>query len=553
MNKFLSRFLFIFKPTYTKLVWLYLFSVGYYSYLLIYSSYQDSLILRPDFEESNNQIQQRVYNETNNESSCVLPKLNPWDPTIRKQMKEPKSRIKKCSPAYEPLTSLKNGRLRVNCHHAINDYETKIDAWKRLDTKEGNVPGCDIIEIGCWRFWFIRVYWFVHTQIVETQTLKNNSNQPDFYWIVVDTVSMSMLQRALPKTIKVLEEKYQAVNINSRTNAYGMFFGEVYDYNKDPWCDIPLDDKNFIGFDFKQSGYVTHSSEDWVLGVTNWAQCIGFKHKQFDHYVRPFWQRLGTGFFPTDKDRLEKSYPNLLVQFQMLLRQCKQTHNYVFEHLMQFASSYKQQPKFSIVWPVLLTHNDDTQLFYEDDYFADYFEKLHEKAKNAFYFLSRRPRRSFWERFPFTMCRNVFETSSSLMRQLKQNSQQLVSHFDLHASAFQIAKFSHTWNETTDFNQPMSPVNNRTFIGSSIFHQMTQPRICENMGIPSHYCICLQETQQLNDKQLELQAAQTLIDFINYKLKISEYNELCQSHKISTTYPIQLEELKQKELKHSNA
>lgn len=34
----------------------------------------------------------------------------------------------------------------------------------------------------------------------------------------------------------------------------------------------------------------------------------------------------------------------------------------------------------------LLTHNDDTQLFYEDDYFAGYFEKLHERAKNAFVF-----------------------------------------------------------------------------------------------------------------------------------------------------------------------
>ncbi|KAI6177731.1 hypothetical protein M3Y97_00940000 [Aphelenchoides bicaudatus] len=486
------------------------------------------------------------------------------------------------------MTSLKKGILRdhftstfflpfltpkcfYRCLHAINDYKMKIDNWTLIDKEKGSIPGCDVVEVGCWRF-SVRVYSFIHTQIVEKkQTKTTQTNRPDFYWIVIDTISMSMFERAMPKTMRVLEEKFKAVKfsylnkvgLNSRPNAYAMFFGEKYNFDKDAWCAIPLDDKNYISFDFKRAGYVTHSSEDWALGVMNWADCIGFERKQADHFMRPFWLRLQTGVMSSGRFAIQRSYYDAKMYLNTFDRSCRQEHHYIFEQLLQFASAYKDQPKFSIVWTVQLAHDSNVELFYEDTFFADFFEKLHEQTKNAFVFFQSDHGARFGavrkipiigtlednNPFLYVSVPEHLRKNKNLMNQMKTNSQQLLSQFDLYASALQIAKFGQEWNETTKFSQPMSSIANKTLHGSSIFHQLNQPRDCESLSIPREYCICLQESQRLNDENLALKVVKALIDFMNYKLENSGYKDLCQKHAISSKYQIQLEELKQKDPK----
>jgi hypothetical protein len=59
-------------------------------------------------------ISRRVFGEPTNLTSdtCVLPKLEPWDPEVQKRMKRPDPIV--CTPTLKQLTSLENGTLRVN-------------------------------------------------------------------------------------------------------------------------------------------------------------------------------------------------------------------------------------------------------------------------------------------------------------------------------------------------------------------------------------------------------------------------------------------------------
>ncbi|KAI6171017.1 hypothetical protein M3Y97_01096300 [Aphelenchoides bicaudatus] len=360
-----------------------------------YGATKQKIVIDPD---DPNEIELRVYGKHKNQTNgCILPKLDPWDVSILLRMSKPKqTKVNKCKPTLEKLTELKNGILRVvdsnsnqnatecsyRCLYAVNDYEIKTGNWARVDNVNGSVPGCDLVEVGCKHH---SNYSFIHTQIVESQfnvtTKSDSAKQPDVYWVILDSVSTSMFKRAFPKTERVLMNKFKAiefpylnkVELNSRPNAYAMFFGERYKYD---WCKTPLDDKNFIGFDFQKAGYVTQQTEDWALGAINWSNCIGFKKKQVDHFMRPFWLKLDMG---------SKKY-NSKLSWRMLNRSCREEHHYLFEQALQFANAYKTRPKFSFTWIVQLAHNFNSVLFKEDERFAEFFKKLHKKSKNAFVF-----------------------------------------------------------------------------------------------------------------------------------------------------------------------
>jgi hypothetical protein len=76
---------------------------------------------------------------------------------------------------------------------------------------------------------------------------------------------------------------------------------------------------------------------------------------------------------------------------------------------------------------------------------------------------------------------------------------------------------------------------------------MKQPRNCDNLRIPFDYCLCQQESVDLDQPQLAQRVAQTIIDSINQQIDASPYGKLCKHHKISPDYPIRLEEFVQEE------
>ena len=63
-------------------------------------------------------------------------------------------------------------------------------------------------------------------------------------------------------------------------------FGHAPDYSNSSFCSEYLDGDQFIGYRFKDDGYVTMMNEDWSMGIFNTHGCKGFKRTPMDHYMR---------------------------------------------------------------------------------------------------------------------------------------------------------------------------------------------------------------------------------------------------------------------------
>jgi hypothetical protein len=121
------------------------------------------------------------------ENVCILPKLDPWDDEVQQVFPNPGSTPRECVPSITILTSLNNGVLKTNwrfsllswfppncyyrCLHVIDDYSMKQDEWARIDNKKGVIPGCEIVEVRCYK-WFWFHYRFMHVQIIEKYVVR---------------------------------------------------------------------------------------------------------------------------------------------------------------------------------------------------------------------------------------------------------------------------------------------------------------------------------------------------------------------------------------------
>uniref|UniRef100_A0AC35GAM3 Uncharacterized protein n=1 Tax=Panagrolaimus sp. PS1159 TaxID=55785 RepID=A0AC35GAM3_9BILA len=338
--------------------------------------------------------------------------LDPWDPSIRKHLSPSKNPMKYCKPKVPKITKLENGLIFIypqsntniscqwRCLFPKSDYAIKWGNWTVAENGTSKPP-CDIVETECKKQEkngsFKNFYKFLHQQIYREGPLPTdempsiqNSEKPDVYIIVIDSVSESQLIRSLPKTVHMLREYYESitfrhlnkVGINSRPNGFAMLLGKsVYaipktpmsrghesDYSHQSYCKKYLDNDQFIGFRYQDDGYVTMLSEDWALGVFNWPDCIGYKTKPVDHYMRPFQLRFEGNLKAKD------------MTWIIHKGSCKETFNHQVEYLQNFINAYPDKPKFSLTWMINLAHNDHNALYHTDDYFYQFFKSNQEKV-----------------------------------------------------------------------------------------------------------------------------------------------------------------------------
>jgi membrane-anchored protein YejM (alkaline phosphatase superfamily) len=138
-----------------------------------------------------------------------------------------------------------------------------------------------------------------------------------------------------------------------------------------------------------------------------------------------------------------------------------------------------------------LAHDDQNALSHADDYFYHFFNSTRTDLDNSFLFVMG----DHGNRFGKVRQTNVGEIednnpcifmsapknlrrNDTLIDNLRENSKELITHYDIYATMVEIA----------------NPSNPRTpdplIKGSSLFRSLPQPRTCGRLRIPFEYCIC---------------------------------------------------------------
>ncbi|KAI6177730.1 hypothetical protein M3Y97_00939900 [Aphelenchoides bicaudatus] len=511
-------------------------------------------------------------NAAKTSKSCRLPNLDPWDKTISNLINKKHDPFIGCIPQYETRSYLSSsGRLWIKdpksgavndencfyrCKHAISEHELYYSDWILIDKQIGAQPNCDIMEVKCEIGLFKRTtYKYQHVQIIEKYKqhfkqinitfldLRSTNHKTAllmFTFIIIDSASTCHFKRAMPLTEKFIQNELDAVVFpylnkvghSSQYNAYGFLIGEQLEplsFNnndqsnkKDNWgdqlCKLSMNNRTLYT-DFQHAGYRTLHFEDSANTIFGYPGCVGFTENEIEHNMRPFTLPL---------NGLKKFHDPELHEI-MTTKTCREHHDYVMETLVQFMDKYKGVPKFSINWLVWLSHDEMDDLFHVDEQFRKWFDVNGQKFANSFVFFMSDHGQKIDEIFktdigkiedknPFLtlIVPEKLRSNADFMEQLKRNSKQLLSQYDIYSTLVEILEESHKWTEKTQFtNIPLYKSSTKQLIGSSLFHPLKQPRNCDNLIIPFKYCMCEQPFKLVNDYKLLEKIASKIIDKMN--------------------------------------
>ncbi|KAH7729894.1 Protein K03A11.4 [Aphelenchoides avenae] len=482
-------------------------------------------------------------------SECRLPDLDPWDPTINPFLNANKNPMKDCKPSFRSLTELRDGEVQLvatanrtqgacqfRCLYPKGDFNIDYGKWLPIDSSK---PDCDVVEVQCTNAKGKKFYKNLHVQVykqkrtdshVETNGTSsafesvvghgagnkdddNSQRAPDVHVILFDSVSSSQFFRAMPR-------RQQAYTINKSP------FGETRnpEHPLSYYCQRHLDNETFIGFDFQRLGYRTLMSEDWALGVFNWPNCYGFKDTPVEHYMRPFQIRLEG-----------HKYKDAELRKMVYQRQCREPHEYNMDYLTKFIDAYEHEPKFSITWMSYVSHDDTNGLYHVDDGFYRFLRAYKEKLRKSYLIVMGDHGLRFGRvratkvgatednnPFLFVAVPEKERSDMALMRTLKENSRQLVSHYDIYATMADVCKMA---ANTTVL--PPTARSTRPLIGSSLMRPLRKPRNCGSLRIPFDYCICEYFSEERKNKKLAVKLSQILVDRMNDELESQKVANVC--------------------------
>ncbi|KAH7723870.1 Protein K03A11.4 [Aphelenchoides avenae] len=478
---------------------------------------------------------------------CVLPKLDPLDASILPYLNPNYDPMRNCKPTFVPMTRVRNGRVEVvpelesarnltdcefRCHYPQGDYKSRLGEWLNISL----TPDCDVFEVHCRDGSGNTTYEYVHTQIFTNRT----GVVTHVHIIIFDAVSSPQLMRSMSKSLRFLGEELGAINfrylnkvgLNSRPNAYTMLFGN----DPDDWavCKKALDNEPFIGFEYQRRGYKTMMAEDNSFGsALNWPNCTGFEKTHFNHYMRPFQLLYEDS---KEKDAWKR---------KLFDDQCRGKHLYLFDYFKDFLDAYADKPKFSIIWPVNLAHNEVNGLYPVDDIFLKMLKDYKSKLNNAFLFVMgdhglrytgiRTTKQGEIEENNPALVMTVPEhlrKNKQLMANLKANSRQLTTHYDNHATWVNIARECDRMTSDTPFDRLNTSTWNVTLLGASYLYpfNMSKPRNCANLRVYSGYCICQNQAKNITvEKQpLARRIATFLVGHINDFLQTKKALDICK-------------------------
>ncbi|KAE9418207.1 hypothetical protein Angca_000965, partial [Angiostrongylus cantonensis] len=441
--------------------------------------------------------------------TCPFELPDPWDSAILKYVDVKYGFLKDCAPnvTLQPITELKNATVTIKehegfscearCINYVDDNNYEATGWKSIEKNEFK---CDFVETSCRSN--TTTNRFIHTQISEqtspNEKILNSLENLDVHLIVIDSVASTQIIRlvALPRTINFLLHgmgaiefrKFNKVGSNSRPNAFATLLGKTTeavvrtqmnlptieaDFTYKQLCKQYLDDYPYIPLEYMKAGYKTFGGEDYVTSVLNYPDCYGMKRKQFHHIYRTKNKVQGTRHL---------TYFIILLKFLLFLKcrpfylrlskddelksiheksVCRESRNNVVDYLSKFLDSYKVNlflglSKFSLSWLVDLAHDNTHDLYRADYDLYEFFVSNRDAEANTDFGKQEGNNPFLYVITP----RNLRHTT--IYNQLRRNSEELVTHHDLHSTFKDILYVVEKYvlsNENTTFSATVNDYN----------------------------------------------------------------------------------------------
>uniref|UniRef100_A0A0N5C068 Sulfatase domain-containing protein n=1 Tax=Strongyloides papillosus TaxID=174720 RepID=A0A0N5C068_STREA len=536
---------------------------------LIYSFY--GLI-----EHNCDKIVDAKYRIKNNDLSCDFNECKPW----------PKDYIlwfnrKKKSPPCKPVNKnlyyyIKDDMIfvrdevksKINCNYTCyskRNYE-KLDIAKNVTINGKAILECDVPWVKCYNEENEKVYENIELVLKKLNatfeerrdflkpgySLPNDVKKYSFHVIVIDSLSYYNALRALNKTRSVLlkhggiEMKY--LNIqgeNSMPNAYGFLlnkfkdnvednsFGrptKINDWGLEDPCYVPLDNTTFIFDYYKKMGYLTLYADDFFLETFEWPDCVGFTTEYTHHSTR-----VRQLFNSNDTKKIIRGdFKNKCYLFGQDL----------FKYHEDFLQRYSNQPTASLTWQTNLVHSDIDNIFEQDEYLSEYFERNSKYYKDSFLIIMAdhgfrlgRFMNTEIGRYeylnPYLLIKPPADLleNEELIGNLKANSIKHISHLDLYATFLDILTEGPKNNFTNLKPYDLSNVVNDKIKGLSLLRPLPdENRSCYDMNIPSRYCLCQPKYTKLVRRQsteIFRKLEEVFIKDINKQLEHDNLKEIC--------------------------
>ncbi|CAH1254860.1 Hypp1424 [Branchiostoma lanceolatum] len=263
---------------------------------------------------------------------------------------------------------------------------------------------------------------------------------------------------------------------------------------------------------FKNRGYATLFAEDMPGFAAFNLRLNGFKEQPTDHYMRPFWHTIDEG--PTF---CYGSVPK---------------HVMMFDYLKEFQLAYEiYRPRFGFTFLTQISHDDLNiiELVEKDllDLLRGLYEGKHLEDTILIVFSDHGPRYGnmretlqgkIEERLPFmsiVLPESIKRNHPDVLKSLQQNSDKLSSPFDMYATLADVIG-----HQDSAIGPPRA---------ISLFTKIPANRTCQDAGIETHWCSCLQWKSIPPEGGVAMKVAHFLVEHINALTK--PYVSLC--HQLS--------------------
>lgn len=386
---------------------------------------------------------------------------------------------------------------------------------------------------------------------------KNDSDALNIILIGIDSISKLNFLRHFNKCHTFLKNNLSAIDMKGYTkvadntfpNLTPLLTGQFVEHywNESMNSKMYFDDLDFIWKKYSQKGYATFFAEDSpYTGTYNYLK-KGFKNPPTDYYFRPMSLAM-------DNSDLKKEGGGYCLNSQLEI-------DIIYGYLEDFVQTMGNRLHFSFTMISTLTHD-----YLNDAGYAD--EPTYNLLKNLWIngILNRSmlaifsdhgirfgPIREtyigkFEERMPFmfmVLPKWFLERNETVARNLEKNQNRLTTHFDVHATLYQMLNITHL---LTDDEKSIVTPN-----GISLLEEIPSYRTCEMAKIMPHWCPC-QVYQYLprNDK-IAVKASMAIIQEINRQLE--PFKDICarlEIDKITDAKLSQANDIVLRFIKHKN-